>query len=133
MTAQRDFPSCCTGDVLIGFGKTSTGDHESQAGAYGMTDKSLAIEVVAYMRRAAQSGNAFLTCAINSDQTIANKVLRELGWKPSKWMTKRNHRNTKVRVWLWAVEDLPGLLPGYTQPSPNEILLGLGLDKYVIV
>lgn len=132
MTVSRDFPSCCTGSILVGFGKTATGDHVSQSASAMMTERSLVRDLIGHMRRAAQRGEAFITCTINSDQQLANSVLRKLGWRPSKWMTKRNHRNTQVRVWTWAVEDMAGLQQGYTQPTEDEILLLMGLDKFVV-
>ncbi|AUX83638.1 hypothetical protein FDJ32_gp09 [Pseudomonas phage NV1] len=130
--AQVDYPSCCTGDILIGFGKTNTGDGRSQLNRIGMTHMSLANDVAERMRNARYQGIAFLSCAINSDQVIANQVLRELGWKPSKWLSKRNHPETKVRHWLFHVEDYPEDGP-YRPISAREFLQKKKLDKYLKV
>ncbi|AFU62955.1 hypothetical protein D305_gp13 [Pseudomonas phage UFV-P2] len=132
MTTRRDFPSCCTGDIIIGFGKTKTGDGVSQLDAADLTDKSLAHDLAIRMRQCAYSGRAFLTCAINSDQQVANRVLRELGWKPTRWMKKRNHPDTQVRVWVFAAEDYPMARP-YVPVSVVDLLVKKGLDKYLKV
>lgn len=97
------FTSCCTGHILSGMGYTATGDWESQRHNAQRTDLQFALDV--RDKQLTFSRHAFITCAINSEQKQANRVLLKMGWKPSKWMSKLQHPQTKVRVFTWAVMD----------------------------
>lgn len=98
-----DFTSCCTGHILSGMGYTNTGDWESQRHNRERTDIQVALAV--REKQLMVTRHAFITCAINSEQKQANRVLLKMGWKPSKWMSKAQHHNTKVRLFTWAVMD----------------------------
>jgi hypothetical protein len=94
-----NFPFCCTGKILADFGDTvlSSGNKEPQT-----------VEaVVEYIEKqmAIQSYMAFMTAVTNSDQTAANIALRRLGFNCSNWMTKKQHPNTKVRLWWKAIQS----------------------------
>ena len=44
-------------------------------------------------------GKAMVVVTTNSEQKIANKVLRKLGFNHSKWSSKKQHKDTKIRLW----------------------------------
>lgn len=96
-----DYPSCCTVEVLYGMGRTLTGDHRSQRNTFWDGDRDMAREILSKMMRAKRQGIAALSCAINSEQVQANRVLKTLGWVPTRWMTKDNHPDTQVRLFHW--------------------------------
>ncbi|UMO76489.1 hypothetical protein DNAM_640 [Pseudomonas phage BroderSalsa] len=98
-----DFVSCCTGHILSGMGQTTTGDWGSQR--HNMERNDLQFAIAVRQKQLTVTRHAFITCAINNEQKQANRVLLKMGWKPSKWMSKIQHHNTKVRVFTWAVMD----------------------------
>ena len=90
---SQGFPNCCTARILSDFGGTrlSAGDREPT------NEDEMRAWVQQRMSYAAR-GQVFVIIT-NSAQDIANKVLRELGFSHSKWMSKAQHRETKMRVW----------------------------------
>ena len=89
----KEFPLCCTAKVICDFGGTRTSE-----GDWGATDeKKLRREIKDQLRW--QSKGTVLVAITNSTQKVASKVLRELGFFHSKWMSKSQHRSTKIRLW----------------------------------
>lgn len=102
------FPSCCSADILIGMGPSYTADYEARASYVKESDKGMAESFLNQMNYAKRIGNGSLVVMINSDQQQANRVLNKLkpfGWHCSKWMTKVKHRNTKLRLWYFKVDE----------------------------
>lgn len=90
---ESEFPMCCTAKVVCDFGGTRT-----SAGNQGPTDED---ELRKWLRNKIRykSKGTVLVAMTNSTQKVANKVLRELGFSHSKWMSKSQHRSTKLRLW----------------------------------
>ena len=102
------FPSCCSTNILIGMGPSDTADYEARASYVKSSDKGMAESFLKQMDYAIRIGNGSLVVMINSDQQQANRVLNKLkpfGWHCSKWMTKGKHRNTKLRLWYFKVDE----------------------------
>ena len=104
------FPQCCTANILIGMGNSpTTGFDAVQASRNnGTTDADMAKQFIQKMDNAKRHGLATLVVTLNSDQTQANRVLesmRKLGWRSSNWMTKRNHKETQLRIWYFRVDQ----------------------------
>ena len=51
-------------------------------------------------RYAKRIGNGIITCITNSEQKNANKALNIAGWRHSRWCSKSQHRETKIRLWF---------------------------------
>ncbi len=95
MAKIESFPSCCTARVLVDFGESEVadwGDHE-------VTTATMKSSIKRQIESWRSYGIAMLTATTNNEQPTANKVLRDLGFKHSKWMSKDIHPETKVRLW----------------------------------
>lgn len=104
------FPQCCTANVLIGMGRTHTAGYDAMRASVsnGTTDMDMTKQFIQQMNSAKRQGLATLVVTLNSDQTQANRVLesmRKLGWRSSNWMTKRNHKETQLRIWYFRVDQ----------------------------
>ena len=93
MLKVKDFPMCCTSKVLCDFGGTSVAD--GYVGAHVKT-KDLEKEI---LRAIWDYGHHCLTAFTNDQQKKANKLLLKHGFQHSVWMSKSQHRNTKIRLW----------------------------------
>jgi len=97
---SQSFPNCCTARILSDLGGTSL-----SAGRRAPIDED---EIKAWIQQRMQyisRGHVFVVIT-NSEQDAANKVLRELGFSHSKWMSKAQHRETKMRLW-WKQAGVP--------------------------
>ena len=104
------FPQCCTANILIGMGASATAGFDAMQASRsnGTTDAEMASQFIRHMDNAKRYGLATLVVTLNSDQTQANRVLesmRKLGWRSSNWMTKRNHKETQLRIWYFRVDQ----------------------------
>ena len=90
---STSFPGCCTARVLRDFGGTSLAlDRKA-----GRTKVSIKRWLESQIKNWA--GHSCLIVTTNSEQTTANKVLKELGFKHSAWMSKLQHPEAKLRLW----------------------------------
>ena len=95
----KRFPGCCTVRVVVGFGNTMIAE-------YGWNVDNTVEEIKEYLVSEAhfqkRNGKAMLTATTNNQQKTANKALRAVGFKRTKWMSKPQHPHTKVALW-WKV------------------------------
>lgn len=98
----KSFPGCCTARIVIGLGNSPAADNFL---SHTNTEEELKQELNQAITSARYIGDAVLVAITNDEQKKANKVLREMGWKHSKWMSKETHRNTKVRLWYYIMEE----------------------------
>jgi hypothetical protein len=96
----KEFPACCVMSIAINFGGTDTSAWQV-AKSEDKIRSFLEREIEYEIRR----GNAALVATTNNNQKIANKVLHELGFAHSKWMSKHHHPETKVRLWWKVLND----------------------------
>jgi hypothetical protein len=102
---ELDFPYCCTMKVLAGFGQSMV----AEGGPVNRSEQ----EIRGFIEgeKAANANMAALVVTTNDEQTTVNKVLRELGFKGTKWMTKKQHSETKVKIWWLPLnEEVPKAL-----------------------
>ena len=86
------FPGCCTAFIGHNFGGTPLA-----AGKKSVTAKT---EIRQWLKlRINTHGSGCLVVMTNSQQTAANSVLLELGFKHSAWMSKQQHPESKIRLW----------------------------------
>lgn len=101
-----DFPFCCTGKVLVGFGESNTAQADWNGRAAERMSHDQKIDwITNELARYKRGGMAFISCTTNNQQKEINAVLKELGFRHSKWMSKKQHANTKVRIWWYCLED----------------------------
>jgi len=88
-----DFPNCCTANIIYDLGGTTLSGLDSTATREGKLRTWLA-DVIKNTR-----GQKLLVIVTNDSQKVANKVLRELGFRASRWMKKRQHPTSLIRLW----------------------------------
>ena len=88
-----EFPGCCTAFILHDFGGSNL-----CAGTKAAVAKT---KIEAWLKQVMTntSGNRCLVIMTNNQQKVANGVLLELGFKHSKWMSKTQHSESKIRLW----------------------------------
>jgi hypothetical protein len=96
--SYQGFPSCCTGRIISSFGGSRTNPDRTNATKEGIIESLRDL-----IDKTRESGGAFVSCTTNNQQKDANEALKEVGFKPSKWMSKTAHPETKVRLWHFAV------------------------------
>lgn len=97
---SEGFPNCCTARILSDFGGTPVTGGQRVAASED--------EVMMWIQQrmnAVGRGQVFIVMT-NSDQDVANKVLRQLGFSHSKWMKKAQHPQTRMRLW-WKQAGIP--------------------------
>lgn len=90
-----EFPHCCTAKLMVDFGESIYAEGGDQEYSLKQVEKFIKGEFTNWYNNSL----AFFTVVTNSDQKIANKALRNLKFKHSKWMSKTAHPETKVRLW----------------------------------
>lgn len=97
-----NFPGCCTAKVYSGLTGTGTAEYNSLKFELSVNEiKDLLIDAI-YTER--ENHNACIVITTNDQQTNANQALRELGFGHSPWMEKKQHPETRLRVWYYHVE-----------------------------
>jgi hypothetical protein len=91
----KEFPFCCTGKLFMHFGESDVA--EGYYDAPLLTIKQYIKKIKEYIND--NSNLAFICCTTNSEQKTINKALRKLNFSHSKWFKKKQHNNTKVRIW----------------------------------
>ncbi len=87
------FPGCCTARVLRDFGGTPL-----SSGCKGkIENKEIRGWLEDRIRRS--KGTNCLVVMTNSHQKNVNKILKELGFKHSDWMSKDQHPEAKIKLW----------------------------------
>jgi hypothetical protein len=86
------YPNCCTAYCIYSFGESFV----SGTGAFQVSYESMKAEMEYKIRN---YGTRLLTAITNDDQSTIVRVLRDLGFEHSTWMSKRQHPETKIRLW----------------------------------
>ena len=99
---SRDFPGCCTAEVLFDFGGTVLSSGQKRARGKQV--------MRAYIKKRIKysAGKRCLIAITNDSQTAANSVLREMGFSHSPWMKKLQHPESKIRLWYLTPLDKRG-------------------------
>lgn len=99
------FPGCCTANVLSGLGGTTNAEHGIFSSHTASKLKGLIIQELDLFSK----DMAVLTITTNDQQKTANKVLGELGFLHSPWMSKEHHSETKLRLWYMPTDMWPSI------------------------
>lgn len=95
------FPHCCTARIAASFGQSMY----AQGGNQNIPEEVINQELEQAEQEVAQAGLAMVVATTNTEQTAANNVLLARGYSHSKWMTKKQHPSTKVRIWYKHVDQ----------------------------
>jgi len=90
-----NFPYCCTACIIVGFGESDV----AEGGPKNYSVKEIEGYIRAQLNSYHNSGMAAVVVTTNDHQTKANTALRNLKFEHSTWMSKKQHRKTKVRLW----------------------------------
>lgn len=96
-----EFPHCCTASILVDFGESEV----AEGGAKIYSVKEIEGYIVAQLNSYYNAHMAAVVVTTNSEQTRANAALRNLKFEHSTWMSKKQHRETKVRLWWKQIEN----------------------------
>lgn len=95
-----EFPHCCTAKILVDFGESTIAEGGDREVTYD--------EVLSFVKEQMSAWyNKYLavfTAITNSEQSVANKVLTDLEFEHSDWMSKTQHQETKIRLWWKPVQ-----------------------------
>jgi len=97
----NSFPGCCTAVILSEFGESSV----AEGGPKKITKEEVKEYIEKQMKVYKHVGHAMVVITTNNQQIITNSVLLELGFSKSRWMSKKQHPGTKVRLWHKALND----------------------------
>jgi len=88
-----EFLGCCTALICHDFGGTPL--------ASGKKSKVAKAKIKQWLKEQNRHtlGRRCLVIITNNQQTAANSVLLELGFKHSAWMSKTQHPESKIRLW----------------------------------
>jgi len=111
----KEFPYCCTMKILAGFGQSEV----AEGGSLIVHEDTIR----AFIERKKEEYNhlAALVITTNTEQTIVNKVLVSMGFKKTKWMSKDQHSNTKVRIWWLPLHEAPAVKPAKKLRKLNPV------------
>ena len=99
----REFPACCTGKVMVGFGQTETAEYGIRPDGNELPVEKIKAEIGRHLNL--MTGKPFLSAVTNDQQVNANQALEECGFLSSDWMSKRQHSETKVKLWWFPIEN----------------------------
>lgn len=101
----KDFPLCCTAKIISGMGKgrETSSDQYSFGFVYPesveVIEKYLKEQIKKYERL------GLLVVITNNTQNHANKALLNLDFNHSRWISKKQHIDTKDRLWWVETKD----------------------------
>lgn len=98
---QVGFPNCCTARVLKGFGD---GECVYDSGDY-MDHKTRVTRIKRELNMAKADGMGIVTAITSTEQKEGAKALRECGFRSSKWASKDQHPETKIKLWYKVLHD----------------------------
>jgi hypothetical protein len=99
----EEFTGCCTAKILTGFGQTQTADWDFKP------DGVLSVEVI--KARLGKVLNEIMvydgvaTVITNDQQANANQALEECGFLSSDWMSKKQHPETRIKLWWFPINE----------------------------
>jgi Fe-S cluster assembly ATPase SufC len=96
--------SCCTAKILSYFQEAEGVGLEFQYPGQdiGTTKEALLNK----MLEQKLAGQAMFIAFTNDAQKDANKLLKEVGFKSTKWATKTQHANTRLKLWWYSLDQL---------------------------
>ena len=97
----KEFPYCCTALIAADFGESML----AYGGDFVVDEKHLTKKFKENIEFYKNMGKAMLVATTNNEQKTANKVLKSLGFRGSKWMSKKQHPETKVKLWYKHLQD----------------------------
>lgn len=97
-------PSCCTAKIVSYFQTAAAVGPEHQYPGLNIGNSKQ--DLLNEMLRQKHNGQAMVIAFTNDKQKDANKMLKEIGWKSTKWATKTQHPETRLKLWWFALDQL---------------------------
>jgi hypothetical protein len=96
--------SCCTAKIISYLEPAeAVGSKDQYPGTdIGDTEEAL----LKTLKDEKLKGNAMVIAFSNNKQKKANKMLKKLGFKSTRWATKTKHSQTKLKLWWFALDKL---------------------------
>lgn len=95
LTSQKE-GTTCTVQVISGFGQEATANSRIKPDS-SWTETSLRRAIIGELKE--HSRKAMVVAYTTQNQKLANKVLKELGFQHTRWCSKEQHPETKLRMW----------------------------------
>ncbi len=96
-----EFPYCCTAKLIIDCGQSLV----AEGGAYDVKEETAYKWVKNQLLDEKYRRLAMMIVTTNNEQTSVNGALLSLGFSHSKWQSKLDHPNTKLRLWWISILD----------------------------
>ena len=103
MLLTAPITGCCTGRIIYGFGHSYVA---SNGPIRGFPVEDIKKELAELEGVYSRMGMAVVVITLNSDQTTEDKVLRDAGYSHSRWISKKQHPETKLRVYYKPLDQL---------------------------
>lgn len=89
-----DFPGCCTAKVFSNFGVEDWGSPPSKE------------VMLKYLKQSKIDGNAIITVTLIQTQKKVYKLLKDVGFKFTRPVSKSHHHENKLRLGWFLLEEL---------------------------
>lgn len=102
---DSEFPLCCKARILSGFPQGDRVMYIDDA-----DEEDIRRSVQKFMDRYWKNGYAMLIATLREEQTTTARVLKELGWRSTGWMDKRNqekhlYKMSKISLWYCQFDE----------------------------
>ena len=101
MAYLKNMPHCCTARIIVDFKESGT----AEGGNGIVNEEELEKQIKYFIKESRLHGIAMLIAFTNNEQKTANKVLKRLKFKSSKFASKNVHSKTKIKLWYINLED----------------------------
>jgi uncharacterized protein YfdQ (DUF2303 family) len=114
-----EYRNCCTAQIVYEFTKCVY--NREKATFYDVDESSEKIVeyLITQCIEKKHGGWATITAITTNNQTEANKALKQLGWKHSRWMSKTRHTESKIRLWWIELDTFRAPAPEVTNVQEN--------------
>ena len=102
-----NFPYCCTARIIYDFGESNL----AEGGDYDQDPVKLKEYIEDTVSKYDGSRGYFspaigaLIAITNNQQKVTNRVLRKMGFDHSTWITKKDHPESKIRIWWYRIKE----------------------------
>lgn len=137
MALVTDFQSCCTASILYGFGQEAAADGQARREGNGKTYEQTRNSIIQRVKQKQGERDGLMTAITTNNQTIAIKVLTELGFQNSGEVEKLRHPDNTICLWWLPLKDwvepvvvnevAPVANPFAKQPEDGRIRIDLNV------
>ncbi len=89
----------CTVEIIAGFGEEETAYHSIRPDGK-WTESSLRDAIIRELNE--HRHKAMVVAYTTQNQSIANEVLKDLGFQHTRWCSKKKYEETQLRMWWFS-------------------------------